>query len=269
MKKEINNNLIQQPSFERELLRKIDQTTKPQIAHKAFNEFIVPHLKYIDAICEQATKLYRKHFDDEILKELNDLLLLALYQNPVRLLEAVKGLKNPEKFKEQLHLEIAKIGKEVLKQELLKDERAYKKMLVPLNDKLAYSLTFDEEDFQDDEFEATQESKEEESMDDINEHDIHIYKEPAYDPDEELVVSMDEMDFFRKVFLTMKERDQLILIEILPHLEKGRQLPNKVREKLMTDLKISNDNLSKLIDRVKGRFKKKAIVMKQQMNKVL
>lgn len=262
-----NNNLNQQPSFGRELLRKIDQTTETQIAHKAFKEFIAPHLKFIDVICAKAIVPYQEYFS-HITEELNNQLLVALYQNPARLLKAVKGLKNPEIYREQLRLEIARIAKKVLNN-LLKDERAYKKIVRPLNPVISSRITADEEANQENELAIVPDFTDKDNPDAINQQNLPIYKEPIYDPDEALIVSKDYCAFFREVLATMIERDRLILMAILPYLEKGSQLPKEVRQKLTEQFKLSHATLSKQIDRIKRRFEQKAKAMKQENESIL
>jgi hypothetical protein len=262
MKAATNNHLFQQPSFGRDLLRKIDRHTDTPIAHNSFKEFIDPHLKYIDAICEHLVKPYKRYYSSHIIEEFYNQLLVAIYRNPKKLLQAVKSVKDPERFEEELHLAIALIGKEVLIDEILKDEKAYKRIVGPINNSEDHDLITDKHSLQEYEAEEALNSAEEDMLDDTEENPITAVQETVYDPDEKLVVKTKEMEFFEKVLATMRERDRLILIEIMPYLEKGGHLPLEVREKIMNQHELSKGNFNRLLGRIKKRFVKIGLKLK-------
>lgn len=269
MKIEKSNHLIQQPSSARELLRKIDRYLETPIANKAFDEFIVPHLKFIETICENATKPYTNYFGNHLAKELYSQLLVALYRNPKRLLQAVKSVKDPKNFEKLLRLKITIMCEKILKQAILKEEKAYKKVFKHLENIDISDCDSDDEAFQDYETETAEHLADEDFEDEASTDSSLPIEEPEYDPEEELLVKEDDNALYRKVLRTMSRRDRLILVAILPYLEKGRHIPKELRKKLMKKHKLTSVYLSKLIVRIKERFKKKAIVFKQQIDKVL
>lgn len=269
MKNIKNNDLIPQPSSVRELLQKILRYANTEIARKAFDEFIFPQHKYIAAICASTAKPHQRYTGNHITEELQNQLLVEIYRDPKRLLLAVKGLKNATKFNNYLQLEITLMGEEVLKEVIIKKEKAYRKLISSINSSKNQKLISNQLQVEEYELEAEEDSVEENPLDSTNSRHKMSKQQAVYDPDEELLENENEKEFIEEALNSMKERDRLILIEIIPFLEKGKQLPPEVRKSIREQHQISNAYLSRLIDRIKKRFRKTLIAIKQVNGKVL